>query len=69
MDLETEISEKIESDPHWEKIPREYAGICIALCLTYPQAQYGIDHRMQPEEVMFKFEGFTDEQIRRWNEI
>jgi len=69
MDLETEISETIESDPRWKKIPPEYAGICIALCLTYPQAQYGLDHRMQPEEVMFKFEEFTDEQIRRWNEI
>lgn len=69
MDLETEVSEKIKADPRWKKIPYEYAYICIALCLTYPQAQYGINHRMQPEEVMFKEERFTEEQIRQWHTL
>lgn len=56
----------MEHNPDWKKIPYEYAAICIALGLTATQSIDGFKRRMQPEEIMFEVEEFTDEQIAQW---
>lgn len=69
MNLGEEVSYKMENDPRWKKLPYEYALMCIALCLTFPQALDGFKRRMQPEEIMFEVEDFTDEQKEEWYKL
>lgn len=57
MDLSQEVSEKIKADERWKNLPYEYAYLCIAACLTYPQAYAGFIDRLSPEEAMFREEG------------
>lgn len=56
-------------DERWKKLPYDYAVMCIALNLTFPQAHEGFQRRMQPEEIMFEVEEFTPEQIERWETL
>lgn len=69
MNLGEEVSSKIERNPDWKKLPYEYAVICIALGLTFPQSWDGFRRRMTPEEIMFEVEEFTPEQIENWHKI
>ena len=69
MNLGEEIELKMNAEPRWKELPYEYAVICIALGLTYAQAQDGFDRRMQPEEIMFEAEDFSDEQIEEWYKL
>ena len=69
MNLGEEIGHKMAIEPRWRDLPYEYAVICIALGLTYAQAQDGFDRRMQPEEIMFEVEDFSDEQIEEWYKL
>lgn len=69
MNLGEEIDYKMSIEPRWKDLPYEYAVICIALGLTYAQAQDGFDRHMQPEEIMFEVEDFSDEQIEEWYKL
>ena len=69
MNLGEEIDHKMAIEPRWKDLPYEYAVICIALGLTYAQAQDGFDRHMQPEEIMFEVEDFSDEQIEEWYKL
>ncbi len=69
MNLGEEIDHKMAIEPRWRDLPYEYAVICIALGLTYAQAQDGFDRHMQPEEIMFEVEDFSDEQIEEWYKL
>lgn len=59
----------MEHNPDWKKIPYEYAVVCIALGLTSSQAIDGFKRRMQPEEIMFEVEGFSEEKIAEWYDL
>lgn len=69
MNLGEEIDHKMAIEPRWKDLPYEYAVICIALGLTYAQAQDGFDRHMQPEEIMFEVEDFSEEQIEEWYKL
>lgn len=69
MNLGEEIDHKMSIEPRWKDLPYEYAVICIALGLTYAQAQDGFDRHMQPEEIMFEVEDFSEEQIEEWYKL
>lgn len=69
MNLGEEVEQKMAKDPRWRKLPYEYALMCIALTLTYPQAYEGFLHRKSPEEIMFEVEEFTPEQIDEWYKL
>ena len=69
MNLGEEVDHKMAIEPRWKDLPYEYAVICIALGLTYAQAQDGFDRHMQPEEIMFEVEDFSDEQIEEWYKL
>lgn len=69
MNLGEEIDHKMAIEPRWRDLPYEYAVICIALGLTYAQAQDGFDRHMQPEEIMFEVEDFSEEQIEEWYKL
>lgn len=66
MNLGEEVSLKMESNPDWKKLPYEYAIMCIALGLSPTQAYNGFMRRLQPEEIMFEVDEFTQEDIDRW---
>lgn len=68
MSLKEEISLKMETDPRWKLIPKDYAVNCIALLLTFEDAIYGLRKHLSPEELMFEIEGFDEEKIRQWRE-
>lgn len=59
----------MERYPDWKRIPYEYAVMCIALGLTAAQSLSGFKRRMQPEEILFEVEEFSEEQISVWNEL
>lgn len=69
MNFTEEVSYKFKIEPRWKLIPEDYAVQCIALMLSFSDAIYGLQNRLTPTQLMFEVEGFTEEQIRQWNEI